>query len=214
MLHLPSPSAFLRHAAVPLLEGVVGPAVLFYVVLIASGFDGALFAALGWSLLAIARRLVLRQRVPATVILGTTLLGGRTALALATHSAFLYFIQPTASTALVAVAFLGSALVGRPIVRRLAVDFCPFDPEILKSPHMRRFFTRVSLLWALVLLANAGTVLWLLLISSLKVFVVERTLVSVGLPAIGIAVSIWWFVRAMRRAGITVRFGLPAVPGR
>ena len=207
VLHRPSARGLLRQAIVPLAEGVVGPSVLFYIVLVTVGFEGALIGALGWSYLAIMRRLVLRQRVPGTLMLAAALLSGRTVLALATHSPFLYFVQPTASTALVAIAFLTSALVGRPIIRRLATDFCPFDPATLANPHLRRFFMRVSLLWAFVLLSNAGVVLWLLLESSLRAFVVERTLLSVGFPGAGIVVSIWWFLRAMRRAGITVRFG-------
>ena len=38
-------------------------------------------------------------------------------------------------------------------------------------------------------------------------FPIERTGISVSLTAGAIALSIWWFVRSMRRDGITIRFG-------
>jgi hypothetical protein len=206
-LHLPSPRAFLRHALPNIVEGTLAPGALFYLVLVLAGFRGALIAALGWSLLATVRRVVKRQRIPGVLLLGLALMALRTVVAFATGSAFIYFIQPTAGTFLVALVFLVTAVAGRPLVERLAHDFCPFDPELLKQQFLRRFFLRVSVLWCTVLSVNAGFVLWLLLRTSLRAFVVERTVVSGVLMVGGIALSVIWFVRAMREHGIAVRFG-------
>ncbi len=78
----------------------------------------------------------------------------------------------------VAALFLVSVVARRPLAERLAHDFCPLDPDVLVRPFVRRFFLRVSLLWGAVLATQAGFVLWLLLVSSLRAFVVERQLVN------------------------------------
>lgn len=206
-MHLPSPRAFVRHALPTLIESTIGPAALFYVVLVTAGFRGALIAALAWSFLAAARRVLQRQRVPGMLLLGLVLVALRTGIAYATGSAFIYFVQPTAATFLVAVVFLITAAAGRPFVQRLAHDFCPFDPELMKRDFLRRFFLRISLLWAAVLTTNAGFVMFLLLRTSLRAFVIERTMVSCVLMVGGVALSVLWFIRAMRNHGIAVRFG-------
>ncbi len=206
VLHLPSPLASLRHSLPALVEGVVGPFAVFYVVLVLFGFKGALLAGLGWSYAAIGTRLVRRQRPSATLLLGAVLLTARTVVSFITGSALLYFAQPTAGTCLVAFVFLGSALVRRPFIERLARDYCPLDPNVVARPAVRRFFIRVSLLWAVVLLSNAAFVLWLLFTSSLHAFVVERAAVSWFLTLAGIGLSVAWFVRTMRRDGVAVRF--------
>lgn len=212
ILHMPSPRDFVKHALPSLLESTIVPGALFYVVLLTAGFRGAVLAALAWSYLAAGRRVMRRERLPALLVLGIVLLTARTAISFATGSAFLYFVQPTVGTALVALLFGASALVRRPIIERLALDFCPLDPDLMARPFVRRFFLRLSLLWSVVLLTNAGFVLWLLFVTSIKAFVVERALVSWVLTGGGIVLSTLWFVRTMRGAGISVRWNLATAP--
>ena len=207
VVHLPSPRAIVRHAWLPLIEGTVGPAVLFYVVLAAAGFRGALIAALAWAYLAAGRRVIRRERAPGILLLSLALVTQRSIVAFVTGSPFLYFIQPTAGTFFVALLFLGSVVIRRPLAERLAHDFCPLDPDLLSRKFVRQFFLRVSLLWCAVLVANAGFVLYLLLVSSLHAFIIEKTLASAVLTVGGIALSVLWFIRTMRTAGIPVRWG-------
>jgi intracellular septation protein A len=207
VLRLGSVGAHARHAIPAVVEGVVGPCVVFYVALLAAGFRPACIAALVWSYAAVARRLVRRERIPGTLLVGTLLFTIRTVVALGTGSAFLYFVQPTASTYIVALAFLGSAALGRPLIERFAHDFCPLDPELMRAPFVRRFFVRLSLLWAVVLFVNASFVLWLLYASSLATFYVERTVASTVLTCGGVVLSLLWFRRTMLANGLTVRFG-------
>jgi intracellular septation protein A len=211
-MHVPSARSIVKHVVPSLLEGVLGPAVVFYLALVVAGFDGALYSALGFSIAALARRLATRQRVPATLLLGVLILAGRTVVAVITGSALLYFMQPTLGTFLVGLAFLVSAGARRPFIQRLAHDFCPFSQEMLARWRMRRFFTHISLLWAAVMLANAGTVLGLLLTSSLRSFVLERTAVSWSLSAVAVVASVYLFRRVLRHEGIRVRFGVPPAP--
>ena len=203
-LRLPNPRSVLRHACPVVLEAVLAPLALFYVVLVTAGFRGALVAALLWSYLAIGRRLRKGERVSTMLLLGVALLTVRTVISFITGSAFLYFVQPTATTVLVSVVLVASAILGRPITQRFAHDFCPIGPDLLARPSVRRFFIRISILWAAALMVNAGIVLWLLVTSSLRTFVVERTAISWGVTAIAIFLSITWFIAAMRRDGITV----------
>ncbi len=207
VIHLPHPLGALRHSIPALVEGVIGPFAVFYVVLVIWGFRGALIGGLAWSYAAIAARLVRHERPSGTLILGAALLSVRTVISFITGSEILYFAQPTLGTCAVALLFLGSALIGRPFIERLARDYCPLDPAVVARPAVRRFFVQISLLWAVVLLSNAGFVMWLLFSSSLHAFVVERTAVSWTLTGVGIVVSTAWFVRTMRRDGIAVRFG-------
>ena len=211
VLHLPSLKHFGRHALPTIVESSLAPAILFYAMLSFVGFRGALIAALAWSYAAAGRRLLRHQKIPALLALGLGLLTVRSVISFLTKSAFLYFVQPTAGTLFVAVLFFVTALTNRPLVERLAHDFCPLEEELMARPVVGKFFLRVSHLWSVVLLVNSGFVLWFLVASSLHAFVIERTLVTWILMGGGIAVSTAWFVRTMRSDGITVRFGSPPV---
>jgi len=212
ILRMPDPRAALRHAIPVVLEAIVAPLGLFYLVLMLWGFRGALIAALGWSFLALGRRLHRGERISMLLLLGTLLLTLRTAVSFITGSSFLYFAQPTAGTIVIAFVLFGSALLGRPFTQRFAGDFCPIDPELLARPLVHRFFVRISILWATVLLLNAGFVLWLLLTSSLHAFVLERAAVTYSMTALAIYLSIRQFVVMMRGDGITVQWGANREP--
>ncbi len=202
VFELPRLRALARHALPRVLEGTVLPVVVFAVALHLLGVTGAVVAGLLTSYLVVLRHVVAGRRVPGVVVLGAVLLTARSALTLATGSAFVYFLQPTLGTVLVGLAFLGSVAAGRPLAERLARDFCPIPADVLANEHVRRFFLRISLLWAAVQLANAGLTLWLLLSESLGFYVVFRSVVSIGLTAAAIAVSTAWFTRSMRRHGV------------
>jgi intracellular septation protein A len=195
---LPRLATLARHATPHLLETTLIPLGLFYGGLQLFGLWAALLAALVWSYTSLLRRLVTRRRVPGMLTLAIVGLTARTALALATGSAFLYFLQPTVGAALVASVFAGSVLIGRPLALRLAADFLPLPETLLARHGVRRFFQRVSLLWAMVFLANAGIGLWLLVSQSLTTFLWSRTVASVALTGLAAVVSTWWFHRCVR----------------
>jgi hypothetical protein len=212
LLILPPPTRALRHALPVVVEGVIGPLVLFYLLLVLSGFRGALIAALSWSYLALGRRLLKGERISMLLLFGTILITLRTTIAFLTGSAFVYFAQPTVGTVVISLALLVSAWVGRPFTQRFAHDFCPMDPAIMRRPLVRRFFIRISVLWATVLMLNAGIVFWLLISSSLRSFVLERSAVTYGLTAIAIFFSISGFLAMMRHDGITVEWAKRMAP--
>src|ERR1700760_3730626 len=156
-VHLPALGAMVRHGGKHLLESTLVPLCLFYLLLTIVGLDGGLIAALSWSVLALARRVVLRKKIPAVLILTTGLLVARTVLGLVTGSVFLYFLQPTLQNFLIAFVLLASLPFGRPFLAKLANDFCAFPTDFSEHPGVAQFFKRVSLLWAMVFLTNGVT---------------------------------------------------------
>lgn len=198
-----------------LLESTLIPAGLFYLLLTLVSFDSGVLAALCWSATVLVARLVLRKRIPAVLLLTTALLIARTVLGLATGSTFLYFLQPTLQNFVVASLFLVSAPFNRPLLARLAGDFCAFPDTLSGHPGMRRFFQRVSLLWALVFAVNGAGTLLMLAKATVGNFLMVSTAGSYTLVGITIATSLWWFRRSLRSEGIVLRMGArpAALPG-
>lgn len=210
IVHMPSPRAALRHAVPVVAEGLVAPIGLFYLMLVFAGFREALIAALVWSYAATLRRLLRGERVSTVLLLGALLLTVRTVVSFITGSSFLYFAQPLVGTVIIALVLVVSAVIRRPFTQRFAHDFCPLDPELLSQPRVQQFFVRISLMWATVLLVNTGLVAWLLVSSSLRAFVLERTAITWVLTAGAIFCSIYGFSATMRRDGCTVQWGTAA----
>jgi intracellular septation protein A len=206
-VHLPSVWSLLRHGGLRIAEATLVPLGLFYLLLHFVGFRWALVAALAWSYLAVAVRLVRRERLSALLLIGTAMLTIRSAISFATGSAFFYFLQPTLGNFAVGMLFLASVALGKPLVGRLANDLCPLPAHVLAKRAVRRFFTRITVLWALVNIANGSTALWALLSSSLNGVLVARTAGSLSIVAAGIALSYFWFRRSLRVEGLTLHWG-------
>lgn len=197
---IPSFRVLARHAAPRLVEAVLIPTLLFLVLLRLGGQTYAIVGAFTWSALVIGTRLALRQPIPTLVFIGLGALGLRTTLALAADSSFIYFLQPTVGNATVGILFLVTALAGRPLILRVARDFCPLPEDVMTHGHLRRFFLGISVLWGTVQLLNAGLTLWLLLSQSLGTFVVLRTTMTHTLTVTAVTISVVWFRRVTRVA--------------
>jgi uncharacterized membrane protein len=203
-LELPRLQTLWRHAGRHVVEATLIPLALFYGAITLFGTVTALLVALGWSYLAVVRRLVTRQRVSGLLVLGAFGFTARTAVALGTGSLFLYFLQPTLLNVVVAAIFLLSVPARSPMAERLAADFCPLPESFRSRPHVRQFFNRVTVLWAGVMLANASITVALLVTQPLSTYLWTRPLTSWAVTGMGIALSIAWFKRVMRRHGVTV----------
>ena len=199
---VPRVRKLVRHALPRVLEGTIIPVAIFMLALHFVGVTGAIAAGLAWTYSAIGIRVVTRRRVPGILILGAMTLTARSVLTFATGSTFVYFLQPTLGTAMVALAFLVSVPTGRPLVQRLASDFCPIPATLFEHAPVRQIFLRLTLLWAAAQFANASVTFYLLLSQSVGVFVVTRTIVSTAITVVTIAISAVWFLRSMRRAGV------------
>lgn len=207
IIHLEALSGQLRQVARHVFEVVLAPLGLFYLLLTLTNFTGGLLAALGWALAALARRVLTRSPIPAVLWLTTGLLVVRTAIGYATGSVFLYFLQPTLQNFLIAFGLLATVGLRRPLIARLADDFCAFPDALTSNLRVQRFFRRVSLLWALVFLTNGAATLWVLARATLGSFLMVTTAGSFTLVAVAAVVSLLWFRRELRGEGIRLRFG-------
>jgi len=201
---IPSLRGLARHALPNLLEATFIPLGVFLLTLHFLGVWGSMATGLIWVYGSIVRRLVTRRRVPGILAIGALTLTARTIIAVLSGSVFVYFLQPSLGTVLVASAFLLSVPFGRPLAQKLAHDFLPMSEEVLTNQHVRRFFSQITLLWAFAQLTNAALTIWLLLSQSIGTYVVAKTFVSLGLSGLAIGLSTLWFHRTMRRHGIDV----------
>ena len=198
-IHLP-PIRQLAVGAVPrLVEGVLIPTALFLLLFNIFGVAAAILGSFSWSTSVIVVRKSLGRRIPALVFVGLGVLLIRTVLALATGSSFLYFIQPTLGAGVIGVVIIASAMLGRPVVLKIARDFCPLPVDSLSDPHLRRFFFGISFLWGATQLLNSAITLWLLVTQSLSTYVISRAAMSWSLSVFAVAVTVIWFIRMSRR---------------
>lgn len=214
---LPGLRAVARHAAPTVLISTIVPTCLFYVGWFAQGKPAAFALALGWALTVVAFRSVRRQRVPALLALTTGMLVVRTVIAIINGSTRLYFMQPIVTTAFIGGLFLVSIAAGRPLISRLAGDFCPLPAQVSSHPQIQTHFRNLSYLWAGVYFSNATVTLLLLLNLPVTTFVATKTLTTLVITWSGIILTTTWSYRVARRAGL-VRNGVivahpgPAVP--
>lgn len=203
-LQLPGWRAIARHALPNVLEGKIIPLIVFLGLLKVVGTTSALIGALAWSLVALARRHRQQRQTSGILVLTTVGLAARTVAALATGSLVVYFIQPTVATALIAAAFLGSVLVGRPLVERLFVDLCPVDAETRDHPQLRRFYNHASLWWAFTSAVNFAITLWLLLNHSPTTFLLVKSFLGPLTTTVTLSVAYWWLRSSLARSGTAV----------
>lgn len=197
----------LLSAARLLLETVIVPTLLLYACIETVGQIPGLIAVLAWCALTVVVRMVTVRRVPGTMMLAVVMLVGRTGIALALSSVYIYLLQPVAGSVLMAVLFIGSAMLGRPITLRLAQDFVHLPTRLIADHRVRRMFVQVSLLWGLSRLFDAGLSLGVLH-WGLAAGVFSRGICSSLLTVLSIGVCAYWGWSRLRRIeGVRFQFG-------
>jgi hypothetical protein len=181
------------------------PAAVFSLTMMAFSVTPALLAALAWGMGVVCWRASTRRRPSGLLVLTLAILTVRTAVALATGSMFVYFLQPILANAAVAAIFLGSLLTARPAVGWLAADFFPVDDDLAAQPAVRRLFWRLTLMWGLLIAVKGLVSLWLLQSQSLVDFVLIKTVAISALTAVGAAATIWATVLVARDEDLFVR---------
>lgn len=197
VFELPRLTAMLWHALPRFVEGVIAPVAVFYAAFALLGLNGGLIAAVAWVYGGILWRMARGHGVPGMLMLAAVGVTVRAALAAATHSAVVYFLQPTLGTLLVSMAFLASVPLRRPLAQKLATDMVPMPEAFLRHERVRQFFLRISLLWALVFLVNASISLWMLFHESIGTYLWVRTSLVAALGAAAVAVSVLGFRRCL-----------------
>jgi hypothetical protein len=190
--------AVARRGLPNLIEATIIPAVMFFVLVSTIGTSVAMAAVLVWSYGAILRRVVRSQPIPGILILATLGLTVRTLVGLLSGSTFAYFVQPVATTVVLAALFLGSVLIGRPVIARLADDFCPISPEVARRPGIVQLFAGLTILWAGVHLLTAMTTFGMLVSMSVPMFVALKTIACLSITIAAIVITILWALRTAR----------------
>jgi intracellular septation protein A len=198
----PGLRAIARHAAPNILFATLVPTALFYLGWYAQGRSLAFALALGWALTVVAWRAARRERIPALLVLTTALLVIRTVVGFMSGSTTVYFFQPVVTATLIGAMFLVSVAAGRPLISRLAGDFCPLPAAVTERADIRRHFRNLSYLWAAVYFANAVVTLLLLLNLPVTTFVATKTFTGMTIEWTGAVVTAVWSMRVARRAGL------------
>ena len=188
-------------------EAVIIPMAVFYTIVVTLGLDKALLGALGWALLAVLVRLVRGMRPPILLLVATGMALLQAGITFAANSATVYFLQPTVATYVFGAALLVTLPWERPLIQRLAHDFCPLPDDVVGNRHLRRFFQRLSALWGVVLLVNASLTLGLLLTLSTSWSVPLAAVGSLPVFAAGLVLSYVWFRHSLRAGGFHLAWG-------
>jgi hypothetical protein len=209
-VHLPSLRAVARHALPNVLEATMIPSALLYTAIAVTGsvWPGAIAAFL-WGLGRLAARGVKGRRIPGILIIAVVGLTMRTAVAMVSGSTFLYFLQPIVTTFVVSGLFLFSLRHERPLVARLAEDFCPLTPEITSRARVKQLFRRLTVLWCGVNAINGMVALWLLTHVNAQTYVATKTGAAALVTYSAVAVTVVAAIRVTAREGL--RRGAPAV---
>ena len=116
---------------------------------------------------------------------------------LLTASATVYLATPVVAGAVWGLAFLGSAVAGRPLAGALACAWYPFPPEFRRTKQFKQVYGFESVVWGVYLLGRSGVRLLALLYGGVGSLVLVTSLT--GTPAmLGlIAWSIWYAIRKL-----------------
>ncbi len=182
------------------------PMAVFYVTLNLFGLRTAALTTASLYYAALLARLVRRKPVLTAALLTAGLLTLRTIVVFCTGSAFLYFLQPVLGTVAVATTFATSALAGRPVLDRLAHDFCPISSELAGELREARFFGWLSVVWAITYGVNAVGTVWLLTNASLNGFLVIKAILGPVITILAGVGSYLLFRVTMRRQQVRLRW--------
>ena len=191
--------AVARRGIPSIIEATIIPAALFFVIVTTVSAAAAMAVVLAWAYGAILRRVLRGDPVPAILKLATLGLTVRTLVGLVSGSTFAYFLQPVATTVVLAVVFFASVLVGRPVIAHLAHDFCPLAPDVASRPAIVRLFAGLTILWAGAHLLTAAITVGMLVSMSVPMFVAIKFFACLAVTVGAIVITVCWALRIARR---------------
>jgi hypothetical protein len=100
--------------------------------------------------------------------------------------------------------FLGSVVIGRPLVARLAHDFCPIHPDVAVRQPVARLFAGLTVLWAVVHIVIAAATFAMLVTLPVAEFVALKTATSFSVSAAAVVVTVVWALRIARDEGLVM----------
>jgi hypothetical protein len=149
--------------------------------------------------LSVAWFLVRTGRDTGVVALGVVFVLVQAGVALAAHSTTVYLAQPVVFSVLLALAYVVSVAVGRPLIGVFASAWYPFPRWFRESEPFRREFSLQTLVWAAYMLLRAGLRLWALLHAGVGGFVAVSLLTGVVPYVVLVAWGLWHARRSFSR---------------
>ena len=122
------------------------------------------------------------------------------AIGLAADSAVVYLAQPVLVNGAYGVAFLGSALLRRPLAGAFATEMYPFPDEVRQSDTFRRAFSNVSLAWGSYLITRSAVRMATLSNGNVDAFMAVNMVTGMPLTALLMGWSVWYAVRYFRNS--------------
>ncbi len=207
-LHLPRPARLALTVAWNLAESLGLPVVAYLAgERLGGGQDAGMVAATAMIWLTAAARKIWTGSVPGLLTISCLVLTLQAVLVLATGSTLLFLLQFPLGNLALCLLFARTAPTGTPLVARLAAEVVALRPTAAAHPHLQRFFRGVTWLWAGIFAASTVGLAVPLAFASPAVFLMLTTVVTVAGVAAGIALSVMWFIRVLRRSGLRVSFG-------
>ena len=193
-----------RQSLPHVLEATLVPAIISYVLLLTVSPGAAMIAVLAWTYFAVGRRLVRGREIPAILLLATVGLTVRTIIGVASGSTFAYFVQPVATTVVLAALFAGSVVIGRPVIARVVSDFCQLAPEVASRPRIVRLFQGLTLLWAGVHIVTAATTFGMLISMQPATYVALKTVTCLAITIGAIVLTVSCSIRCARSENLVL----------
>lgn len=203
-VEMPPLRSMLGRIGAQVVEGTLVPALIFWSMLHLTGLVWALLSGLAWCYLAIARRWVRGAALPAVLVVGALLFTTRTGIALAFHSTFVYLLTPTINAFVLAAAFVGSALLRRPLTERFARDFVGLPAHVTALVRVQAVLRQLSMIWALVNVVNGWVALQLLVADRVDAVMLVRSVMTPVLTGLAVACCVLMGRRALRAEGIVL----------
>lgn len=191
-----------KGGALGLLLGSVLPVALFYVTYQRWGFSIAVVTVLVWSGLVFNWHY---RRTGGADVFSATTFGFacvKAAAGLVSQNTILYLAWPSLENLVYGTAFFGSAVLGKPLLALYAERLYPIPPAVRESATFRRAFLIVSAGWLVGHAVRGVLRLWLLSLGlDLSVYLVLDTVAGWPINVSLVALTTWYPLRAMRRAG-------------
>lgn len=194
--------AVIRRLLPQLVEATLVPFALCYAGVLTFGLVWGVAAATCWACGSVVLRLAVGRKVSGLLVLASFGLAIRLGLSLLSGSDFVFFVQPVIRTFATGLLFMGSAMIGRPLVARFAGDYCSFTADVGTRPAIAALFRRLTYLWAAGQLAIAATTFTLLVTVPVGVFMGTAAGAAWGLIAACLLVTVIDSVNTTRREGV------------
>src|SRR5712691_12511082 len=201
-----------KEGAIGLVLGSLLPVALFYVGYRTWGFSVAVVIVLSWSAAIFAWHY---QRGRGAAVFSATTFGFACVKATAglvsqttlpegapISAVTLYLAWPSLENLIYGTAFLGSALLGRPLLALFAQRLYPIPPPVRATSTFRRAFLIASAAWLCGHGVRAVVRLWLLANLPLELYLIADTVAGWPINISLVVFTTWYPLRELRRAGL------------